>query len=304
MKKIFSESALENIATPEQLNQQIKVVKPHWWILLCVLVVLFLGTGIWVIFGNISSNTNIDGIVFPQLGVEKVVAQTDGIVKDVIFEIGDEVRAGDIVAVVENQEILQQISECRTNISRLSGDEKKKEQERLQQLLDLYDKTSLVRATKDGTIQSIIGMNEKTSVGDEVASVLINNQSSNNRQIVGYVPLVTASQLQLGMEAQVNPAYASREEYGYMKGVISSIGTMPVTQDELYSYYGNMEYVKDILPDASCVEVRISMHVDSASANNFVWSNKKGENLTVDVGTICNIQIVTASRKPYELFLQ
>lgn len=304
MKKLFSESALENIATPEQLNQQIKVIKPHMWILLCVLIVLFLGTGIWVIFGNISSNTHIDGIVFPQLGVEKISAQTDGVIKDVMFKTGDEVKAGDIIAVVENQEVLEQIEQCNKKINGLYGEEKKAEKSRLEQLRNLYEKTSIIRATKDGSIQSIIGMNVKTDIGDEVASILINNQSSNNRQIVGYVPLVTANQMQVGMEAQVNPAYASREEYGYMKGVISSIGTMPVTKEGIQSYYGNTEYVKDILPDSSCVEIRISMYVDNESANNFVWSNKKGENLTVDVGTICNIQIVTDSKKPYQLFLQ
>ena len=103
------------------------------------------------------------------------------------------------------------------------------------------------------------------------------------------------------MEAQICPSYVSREEYGYMKGYISSIGTVPVTEDRLARYYGNKEYVADILPSESSVEIMISVQVDEESENLFAWSNKKGNSLNVEVGTVCDIQTVIENNRPISL---
>ncbi len=304
MTEIFQKSALDELAAPEQLNQQIKVMKPHMWIFFLALVIAFGGFVYWAFFGNINQSINIDGIVFPQLGVETVTAQISGNVQDVIYSNGDTVESKDVIAVIPNQECLTKIEVCRKQLEETQDvAEQKKLQMELERLYNEYEQTSLVRASKSGTLQNVVTMNQKIEAGDQVASVLINNEASNSREIIGYLPLVNANQLSEGMEAQVCPAYVQREKYGYMKGYISSIGTMPVTTESLQQFYGNTEYIKDILPDTSCVEIRISMYIDENSKNKFAWSNVNGEDLTVDIGTLCNIQIVTENVKPVELFL-
>lgn len=304
MAELFQKSALDELAAPEQLNQQIKVMKPHMWILFLALVVAFSGVGVWVFRGNINQSIQIDGIVFPQLGVEAVTSDISGTVQDVVFSNGDYVESGDVIAVIPNEECLSLITACEQELQKAQDEEEQEKlKEKLEKLRNKYDHTSMIRAAKSGTLQNMVSMNQKIEPGDQIASVLIDNEASNSREIIGYLPLVNANQLSEGMEAQVCPSYAQREKYGYMKGYISSIGTMPVTMESLQQFYGNTEYIKDILPDTSCVEIRISMYIDDNSRNMFAWSNKNGENLSVDIGTLCDIQIVTENVKPIDLFL-
>lgn len=302
MGKLFSESALDNLSTPEQLNQQTKIVKPYYWLGIIAFALLVLAIIIWGVFGNINSTISMQGIVFPKSGISNVVADSGGIVQDVLYQIGDKVKKGDIIAVIPNENILESIHQVQEQLEEETDRRKKEELSgQLKQFYASYEQSSIIRASEDGSLQNIVSVGEAVNIGDEIANILVNSQYSNNRQVVAYVPLKVAKRLEVGMEAQICPAYISREEYGYMKGYISSIGTVPVTEDSLEKYYGNKEYVTDILPSESCVEIIISVQVDEKSENLFQWSNKKGNTLAVEVGTVCDIQIVIERNKPIRL---
>ena len=116
-------------------------------------------------------------------------------------------------------------------------------------------------------------------------------------------PASVAKKLSVGMEVQVSPDFAPREEYGYMQGLITSIGTYPVTQDEVNSAIGGMQIQNNLLPGDSAIEVRINLTVDPDSADLIKWSNKKGEKIQVSIGTGCNILIVVKKQRPIELIL-
>lgn len=299
---IFRKSVLDSIKTPEQLDNQIKIIKPHIWILTISFVIIFITVGIWSIDGNIAITTNMEAIVFPQLGVSTISSTTSGVVKDVLFKNGDKIENGEIIAIISDTETLSEIEQIQDD---LKNTKNKKQilnlKKRIKELRDEYLQNSVIRSETSGTIQNIVSVNETVAVGSEIVSILISNESSNNRQLIGYVPLVVANKLQVGMEAQACPSYVSREEYGYMTGYISYIGTMPVTNDDLKKYFGNLEYVSDILPSSSCVEIRITMNLDENSKNLFKWSSKKGNNINVDIGTICNIQVVIENKRPINL---
>lgn len=289
------------MATPEQLDQQVKVVKPHVWLGLLAFILLFGSLLAWGINGNISSAVSLEGIVFPKSGISSMTAARQGIVQDVLYQIGDNVQKGDIIATVPDDATLEQIETLKKELKTASEDEKKEYQKTLSNLLEQYNENSVIRASSDGMIQSMASVGQIVSSGDEIATIVINNQYMNNRQIVTYVPLKTAKRLEAGMEAQISPTYASREEYGYMEGYITSIGSIPVTEDSLLKYYGNLEYIKDVLPEESAVEVCISVQVDENSDNLFQWSNVKGNSLAVDVGTVCDIRVIVENDSPISL---
>lgn len=302
MSNLFSKSALDNLSTPEQLDQQTKIVKPYYWLGIFAFAVLILAIVIWSFFGNINSTISMQGIVFPKSGVSKVVAGSEGTVQDVLYQIDDEVQKGDIIAIIPDEELLADIGEIQAQLEEdISNREKEELSEQLKELYAVYEQHSVIRASEDGSIQNIISVGQAIQAGDEIANILVNSQYSNNRQVVAYVPLKVAKRLEVGMEAQICPSYVSREEYGYMKGYISSIGTVPVTEDRLARYYGNKEYVADILPSESSVEIMISVQVDEESENLFAWSNKKGNSLNVEVGTVCDIQTVIENNRPISL---
>lgn len=54
MAEIFRQKALDKVASPDRLDEYIKVSNPSVWLLLGAICAFLLGVGIWCIFGNIS----------------------------------------------------------------------------------------------------------------------------------------------------------------------------------------------------------------------------------------------------------
>ena len=64
---IFRKKSLERIASPEQLNDYIKVTNPSVWILLGSIIVLLLGVVIWAVFGQLA--TTVSAVVLVEDGI-------------------------------------------------------------------------------------------------------------------------------------------------------------------------------------------------------------------------------------------
>lgn len=61
---------------------------------------------------------------------------------------------------------------------------------------------------------------------------------------------------------QVSPDFAPREEYGFMYGHITSVGTYPVSEADVLAQVGNEQCAKSLLPEESSVEIRVTLTVD------------------------------------------
>ena len=305
MSRLFRKTAMDNLAVPEQLNRQISIIRPHMWIIIVAIITALLGIGMWVVFGNITNTVEIEGVVFPKAGVSKISYKGYGAVKDVLVKVGDKVDNGDVIAIIPDELTIVQLEEAKSKLKTLDTiDEIKMTEKEIEKLQEKYISKSVIYANQQGIIQRVAAINDFMQDGDEISSILITEETSNSRQIIGYIPLKVAKQLKVGMEVQASPAHISREEYGYMKGYVSRIETIPVTKEELERYYGTLEYIKDILPDSSCVQIILTMNVDHTSNNLFQWSSQKGKDILVDVGTICNIQIVVDKNKPIDMLIQ
>lgn len=108
----FRKSALEKLSTPEKLDQLIKVTGPKAWIALFT-VFLALSTGIgWAVVGRVKTKLNAVGVV---LGgeVHEVVATSQGQLVKLSVAIGTNVKEGDIIAEIQQPELIQQIESAK-----------------------------------------------------------------------------------------------------------------------------------------------------------------------------------------------
>ena len=65
---VFRKTALERAATPEQLNEYIKITNPRVWILLVGLLALLSGVAFWAFFGSIPQMASLNGIAYSREG--------------------------------------------------------------------------------------------------------------------------------------------------------------------------------------------------------------------------------------------
>jgi len=290
---IFRKSSLERISSPEQLNEYIKITNPGVWAVILGCMALFVAVGFWSFFGSIPNSMQANGLVFPQDGVTAIIPVEGGRISDVQVKVGDFVQAGRIIAVVPQEELIMQINELKAQ----SNPDLRK----IKALLSEYERKSLIVAPVSGIVLNVMGVHETVSSTQTLASIVKQEKFANDKQIICYIPSSVAKNLREGMEIQASPSFAPREQYGYMYGYITSMGTYPVTENNVLATLGSAQYAQGLLPQGSCVEVRITLTPDPDSADKIKWSNKKGEEVNLSIGTNCNLLIITKKLKPYQL---
>ncbi|WP_304508680.1 biotin/lipoyl-binding protein [Anaerotignum sp.] len=290
---LFRKSSIENISSPERLNEYIKITNPGVWGILMGCLILMIAIILWAFYGNIPNTVSAKGIIFPQKGVVSAIPFEDGRINDMRVKVGDYVEAGQILAVISQDSILDQIKEFKN-----SGLE---DEEKLQELYSLYERNSLVVSPVSGIVLYARNTNETVSSTEAIARIVKQDKYSDNMQVVCYINSETAKKLMEGMEVQVSPQFAQREEYGFMYGHITSIGTYPVSLQDTEKSLGNQQYAEDLLTQNNSVEVRVTLTVDGNSQNGIKWSNIKGEAIPLSIGTYTNMRIIVKNYKPYEL---
>ena len=300
---IFRKQALDTVSNPEQLDQHVRITKPSVWIIVIGILAIIIGFGIWAITGTITNSVPIRGVLFPADSVKMGVTLSGGTVTDVLVSESSEVEKGDILAVVPDETILEQIATIKSKYANATGSQKEEGKLILESLKNKYVSNSFITASKGGIINKIASLGSKLEPGSEVAINVANNDTSSSKEILAYVPYSEAINFKIGMEAQVTPSNLKREEYGYMVGTITKIGTSTITTQNILDSMGTTKYVSALGLTGTEVEVRIRINADSSSKNGFEWSNAKGANAEVNTGTICNIQIVTSSKKPIQMFI-
>ncbi|MCD8158113.1 MAG: hypothetical protein LUD77_04245 [Clostridiales bacterium] len=302
MADLFRKNALERVSEPEQLNRHIKIIPTGVYIVCLIFIIGLIAFVLWGFTYHFTSGINLEGVIFTNNDVVSKKAERSCIVKDVFVSEGEYINTGDIIAVVSNDEMLESISAKRNllNTLEVGSAEYTEILAETEELVDSYTASTVVKSTSSGYIQSAAADGNALEAGDYIYSLMPDNGYN---EVAAYVSMQTAKNLKLGMSAQISPSYAAREEYGYMTGTVISIGETPVSEDSIVAKMGTMSYVENILPDESCVEVRIRLITDADSANTYKWSNKKGEKLSVELGTQCSIVVVTDEYRPVELLL-
>ena len=115
---------------------------------------------------------------------------------------------------------------------------------------------------------------------------------------VVFVPSQSGKRIRPGMEAQISPSTVKREEYGFIKGLVASVGDYPVSPDAVMTTLRNADVAKQFLGDSSKIEVRIALLTAAATPSGYAWSSSSGPPFKIDGGTPVTVSIVVDRRPP------
>lgn len=300
-KELFNRTALERLADTEGLDEPEKLMNLPMWILFAAILLGVAAAVLWMCVGTVSSGADYEGVIFDNEDVVLLNTEIGGVVQDVLVKEGDRVSDGDILAVIANEEQMEEIDRLRRK-QETYGKETQEYLE-LEEEINRRVGQSLIRSTTDGIVQRAELSGTSVEAGALIASV-IPSSPYGYQEILLYIPKEEANTLEIGMEAQVTPAYAAREEYGYMTGVVAGISENLATENGIIRHMGTLEYVEDLLPKTGCVEVKIHLGISEGAENSYIWSNRRGEGLSVKSGDKCRVHIVKSEYRPYELLLR
>lgn len=266
MPSIFREKALAKIASPEQLDQLMRVTTPGGWLTLAGIGLLLVFSLLWSIFGSLTTNVVGQGILLRHSGVQTVMSTNAGQVTEVLVQAGDVLTTGQAIARILPNEGRDNV----TLISPMSG--------RVVALL-----TTQGDLTERG--RPLLTL----EAPDEPLDAIL------------FLPLAEGKSIHPGMEALVSPSTAERNLYGYLIGRVDTVSEFPIDAPGLARRVGNDALAQTFLQQGALIEVRVTLIPSPDTLSGYLWSSRLGPPLTLTSGTLCNASIVVRRQMPLSL---
>ena len=303
-QNIFREVSLNRLSSPEQLDQRIKVTSPRGWLALVALGLLLAGAIIWSFVGSIPTKIAGQGILLNDGGVFSLTHDTSGQVIDVRFSAGDTVKKGDVIARIEQPELVEEINSLLETLRILekNGQATAPEYQTLEkqvgQLRVELDYRTQIVCPIDGRILELNMYQGNIVQPGQTLATLEQYGATVRLEAILYVPAERASTIRPGMEVQISPTIVNKEEYGYMLGRVTSVAEYPATAHSMMQTLGNENLVAFLAGQGAPLEVLIDLVPDNSTASGYKWSSPAGPPLSIAGGTLVQGAVVIAREKP------
>jgi len=266
-RKLFRQTSLERLSSPEQLDQLLQVTTPRGWLALAGLGGLLVMAVLWGIFGTVQNTKNGQGILIRGNRIQLVEATKAGQIARLSVQPGDTVQQGQTVA------------------SLLPADENSP----VAVTSPYAGRVVEVRVNEGGIVQA----------GTPLMSL---EPSNAELQAVLYLSPADGKEVQPGMSVQVSPSNAPQQQYGVLLGKVSSVGAYPATYDGMLAVLGNEDLARMLSRDGAPIEVRVEL-VKADTHSGYKWSSPQGPSSPVQSGTFCTASVTISNAAPISLVL-
>lgn len=116
MADLFRKSALEKLSSPEQLDRAIVIAPSSLWVALAGGAMIVAGALLWGVFGRLPVNVEANGIYMRGDHTGGVYSEVAGMITDVEVEVGDQVKRGQVVAYVADDDVSQEVTTLKNRI--------------------------------------------------------------------------------------------------------------------------------------------------------------------------------------------
>jgi multidrug efflux pump subunit AcrA (membrane-fusion protein) len=289
-KSIYREVTLKKLSSPEQLDQLIRLTSPRAWLALAAIGLIIAALIIWGFVGSIPTKLEGKGILLNNAGVYSLNSESTGQITDLRFENGDMVKRGDVIARVEQSELVERINNML--------DEDSQSQSSIEELQEELLYRSRIISPISGRI---IGLNiQEGSVINkgQVLATFEEFSSTVRLEAVIYVSAEQGGKIKPGMEAQVIPSIVNKEEYGFMLGRVVSVSEYPATSQGMLSTLGSEELVTMLMGEGIPVQVKIDLTPDEETVSGYKWSSHSGPSLAIPSGTLVQGAVIINRERP------
>ena len=303
-QNIFREVSLKRLSSPEQLDQLIKVTSPKGWLALLAVGLLLAGAILWGWTGSITTRITGQGILLNDGGVFSLNHDISGRVLDVRFTPGDMVNKGDVIARIEQPELVERISDLLAMLHDLEKNQKTTSPEYLSlvnqvtQLREELVYRSRVISPVEGRILEMNMLPGRLVQPGETLATLEQYGAAVRLEAVFYVPAANAGKIRPGMEVQVSPTIVNKEEYGFILGRVTAVADYPATQESMMQTLGNQNLVALLAGQEAPLQVLVDLAPDSNTFSGYKWSSPSGPPIMIPSGTLVRGAVVIARERP------
>ncbi|RCJ30814.1 NHLP bacteriocin system secretion protein [Nostoc punctiforme NIES-2108] len=158
---LFRKEALERASSPEELDQIMQVVSPQKWLPLFAVGLLVTAGLFWSILGKIPITVTGTGIIVYPSKVASFQSPIAGRLRTVNVKVGDFVRRGDVLATLDQSELLKQLQLVRDKLTQLQ--QQGRDVNSLQQRRQDVDKQA-IEQQRQSLQQNLLSTKKLTSI--------------------------------------------------------------------------------------------------------------------------------------------
>jgi biotin carboxyl carrier protein len=313
---VFRKSALDRIASPEQLDTLVQVTTSRGWLALATLILIVALGLVWSVFGTITTSTSAEGVIIKTGGIIQVQHVSDGRLTRILVGPKDYIEKGQIVATIEQFELATLLDEeihilgaidnafasAESESDRRTAQARRSDQARhvrkLERSLEYYSNIRSPTAGKVIDIMVTEGM--FVSAGSTIVTVEPQTSESDDLIAVLYVPS-RAKGIKPGMAAQISPATFKKEEYGLIRASVVTVSEYPATFQGMMTAFGNEIVVQSLLQQGPVFQVEVELEKSSKTASGYLWTTADGPIEKLTSGTLCKGTIIEGSQSPIQL---
>lgn len=289
----------------------VRVTSPRGWMALGGIGLLIAAFLYWSIFGTLSTSITAEGVLIRPGGLKTVHTAFSGSLSDIRVVENDLVKKGDVIAWLEQPELLEQIRQIKQRIELLKEAGSMTEETALQlaeleqkhqQLLAEYDYAVKVISPYTGKVVEVYAeKGQHVGGGSPVIRLETHEEHSDELIAVLYVPIHEGKQLMPGMDVRVSPITVKREEHGSLIGTIISVSELPATVQGMMTVLGNEGLVQELGRFGVSLEVRVSLEPSANTYSGYRWTTAEGPPIRLSSGTLVHASVTLDKTRPISL---
>ena len=261
----YRPGAIAHLSSPEQLDTEVRLVRPAGWIALAAVGLVLVAFVVWCFVGTVKTTFPAAGVLATQYGTVNGTSPETGSVSEVFVTQGDEVAIGDRVATVATAE-----------------------------------GTVAVEATATGTVVELLAYpSDAIEAGATVVSIQPDDE---DLRVYAFVPVDWSQPIKPGMPVQISVTTVPSEEYGLLLGTVSRVGSHPVSRAGVGALLNNDEITDIVVSGVPVFQIEVTLD-EADTPTGYAWTAGDGPPDALTAGTLVNASVITAEQAPITLLI-
>lgn len=280
--------------SPVNLEKMVSVIEIKSWIAVATVLVILFTTVVWGVLGTMRLRENVSGVLVKSGKIINIYATDDSVLLDFSLQPEQYVESNQVVARIEQTELVDEINMMISQNAPLSEIEKKRE--------ELTSKSQIKTSDAGRVVDVYVRVGDHVTKGTKLAAISKEAQGAKALECLLYVTMEQSKHIAKGMSANVYPSSFSRKEYGAMLGTVTYVSEHPVTYQYMFDTLGSEELAREFLKGGVCYEVRLSLVASEDTMTGYRWTSSQGPNKKFGNLTLCDATIATKSLRPVDVF--
>lgn len=153
--KLFRQEALDQLSSPDQLDQLMRLSRPISWLALVSLLSLVVASALWSAFGSLSVTVDGNGILLKPGGLQEVFSVEAGEVESIAVGVGDRVSAGQVLVTLRRPALKRAVSRAESVCERQARRLEELETTTARRLNDLRSASETKRDELESAIRAL-----------------------------------------------------------------------------------------------------------------------------------------------------